>query len=86
MAEAKSRNGASPAGMYELALKAQDENIECSIIAPYESAVKDEHLNNIAGVVLTGSGVPWSVDSSEAKPLRQAVSKVFEHGIPTLAS
>jgi len=36
--------------------------------------------------VLTGSGVPWSVDAPEAKPLREAVKRVFENGLPVLAS
>jgi GMP synthase (glutamine-hydrolysing) len=86
VAEAKSRNGVSPAEMYELALKAQDASIDCNIITPYEATLTDEHLSNIDGVVLTGSGVPWSVDSTQARPLRQAVSRVLEKGIPTLAS
>lgn len=84
--EAKTRNGVSPAEMYELALKSQEPEIQCHIIAPYESTVTDGDLNNIDGVVLTGSGVPWSVDDPQAKPLREAVSLVFELGIPTLAS
>jgi len=84
--EAKARRGVSPAGMYELALQAQDADIVCSIVAPYETTLTEEHLNDIDGVVLTGSGVPWSVDSAEAKPLQEAVSKVFDKGTPTLAS
>jgi len=72
--------------MYELALKSQCTEIDCNIIAPYETTLTDVDLNNIDGVVLTGSGVPWSVDAAEAKPLRTAVERVFEHGIPTLAS
>jgi len=84
--EAKTRNGVSPAEMYELALKSQEPEIQCKIIAPYESTFTDEHLDNIDGVVLTGSGVPWSVDEPQARPLREAVSKVFGRGIPTLAS
>lgn len=86
VAEARARNGVSPAEMYEQALKSQDADITCNILMPYESALTDEHLNNIDGVVLTGSGVPWSVDDAKAQPLRQAVSKVFDKSIPTLAS
>ena len=86
VSEAKSRNGVSPAEMYELAIVSQGEGIECNIIAPYETMLLDEHLNNIDGVVLTGSGVPWSVDAPQARPLRRAVAKVFEKGLPTLAS
>lgn len=84
--EAKARVGTSPAGMYEKALKSQETDVVCSIVAPYETALADRHLENIDGVVLTGSGVPWSVDSPQAIPLRSAVSKVFESGIPVLAS
>ena len=84
--EAIARNGVSPAQMYELALKSQAPGTHCNIIAPYEKGLTDEDLNNIDGIVLTGSGVPWSVDEPQAKPLRETVSKVFEYGIPTLAS
>jgi len=86
VAEAKARVGISPAEMYERALKSQGGSVGCSIVAPYEMTLTDEHLYNVDGVVLTGSGVPWSVDAPEAKPLRDAVSKVFDSGIPTLAS
>lgn len=86
VAEAMNRVGTSPAGMYEKALKLQETNIDCSIVAPYDTTLADEHLDNINGVVLTGSGVPWSVDAPQASPLRDAVSKVLENGIPILAS
>ncbi len=86
IAEARARVGTSPAGMYEQALKSQEADIVCSVVAPYETALMDEHLENIDGIVLTGSGVPWSVDDTRASPLRDAVLKVFEKGIPTLAS
>ncbi|MEM8489070.1 MAG: type 1 glutamine amidotransferase [Bacteroidota bacterium] len=84
--EARARNGVSPAQMYELALKSQAPDIQCNIKAPYECKITDENLDDIDWVVLTGSGVPWSVDDPQARPLREAVTKVFERGIPTLAS
>ncbi len=86
VAEARARVGTSPAGMYEQALKSQEEGIVCNIIAPYETALTDQHLEYVDGVVLTGSGVPWSVDAPQARPLQQAISQVFKKGIPTLAS
>ena len=86
VAEAVNRVGTSPAGMYEKALISQDANVVCDVLAPYDSTLHDEHLENINGVVLTGSGVPWSVDAPQAGPLRDAVSKVFKNGIPILAS
>ena len=86
VAEAMRRVGNTPGGMYLNALKIQEANIECTIVAPYNTTVTDEHLENIDGVVLTGSGVPWSVDAEQARPLRDAVSRVLKSGIPTLAS
>ncbi len=86
VAEAIRRVGTSPAGMYEKALKLQEANIECNVVAPYGATVTDEQLENIDGVVLTGSGVPWSVDAEQARPLRDAVSSVLKKGIPTMAS
>ena len=86
VSEATARVGTSPAGMYAKALESQESGVVCNIVAPYETALVDECLENIAGVVLTGSGVPWSVDAPQAEPLRLAVSKVFKRGIPVLAS
>ena len=85
-AEARARNGVSPAEMYERALKAQDTGVNCNIVMPYKNVLTEDDLTNIDGVVLTSSGVPWSVEDAKAQPLRQAVSKVFKNGIPTLAS
>lgn len=86
VSEAQSRVGTTPAGMYEQALKSQESNISCSVIAPYEDTLTTKDLEGVDGVVLTGSGVPWSVDSPRASPLRDAVSKVLEEEIPVLAS
>ena len=86
VAESRARVGMSSAEMYGLALKSQDANVEYTTAAPYESALTEEDLHNVDGVVLTGSGVPWSTDAPEAKAQRQAVSIVFDKGIPTFGS
>ena len=86
VAEAKTRVGVSPAENYGNALQSQDARVVYKIIAPYETDLTEENLNDVDGVVLTGSGVPWSVDAPQAEPLRQAVAKVFEKGLPVLAS
>ncbi len=86
VAEAKARVGTTPAGMYETALKSQDPGVSCSIIAPYDTPLAAGDLANVNGVVLSGSGVPWSVDAPQAEPLRNAVSTVLDRGIPVLAS
>ena len=86
VAESRARVGMSSAEMYGLALKSQDANVEYTTAAPYESVPTEEDLHNVDGVVLTGSGVPWSTDAPEAKAQRQAVSIVFDKGIPTFGS
>ncbi|NKB77268.1 MAG: hypothetical protein GKR96_09540 [Gammaproteobacteria bacterium] len=86
IAEARKRVGVSPAENYANALKSQDENVTCRIVAPYETALTEDDLDDIDGVVLTGSGVPWSVDDPQAEPLRQAVARVFDGSVPVLAS
>jgi GMP synthase (glutamine-hydrolysing) len=84
--EAKSRLGVTPAQNYANALMSLDTQLNCTIMAPYEVALTTEDLQDISGVVLTGSGVPWSVDAPEAKPLRAAVSQVFDKNLPVVGS
>ncbi|MEE9336066.1 MAG: type 1 glutamine amidotransferase [Granulosicoccaceae bacterium] len=84
--DARSRVGVTPAENYGRALKSQDSNISYRIIAPYETSLNEGDFENVDGVVLTGSGVPWSVDAPEAAPLRSAVTSVFDKGLPVLGS
>ncbi len=84
--EARNRVGVTPAENYGRALQSQDTSVSYKIIAPYETPLQEDDLDNVDGVVLTGSGVPWSVDAPEAAPLRSAVTSVFDRGLPVLGS
>ena len=86
VAESRKRVGVSQAENYGNALKIQDTDVVYRVAAPYESPLNEKDMDNVDGVVLTGSGVPWSADATEAEPLRKAVSDVFERGLPVLAS
>jgi len=86
VAEARHRVGVSPAENYANALKSQESGLNCRIVAPYERPLTVDDMDAVDGVVLTGSGVPWSVDAPEAEQLRRAVADVFDQSIPVLAS
>jgi len=86
VAASRARTGISSAQMYGQALVSQDQNIKYTTAAPYERSLTEDDLHNIDGVVLTGSGVQWSTDAREAESQRQAVSMIFDKGIPTFGS
>ena len=86
VAASRARTGMSSAEMYGRALESLDPTIKMTTAAPYERSLTEDELQNIDGVVLTGSGVQWSTDAPEAESQRQAVSMVFDKGIPTFGS
>ncbi|MCG7520273.1 type 1 glutamine amidotransferase [Ruegeria sp. Ofav3-42] len=53
---------------------------------PYAAPLRPEELHGIDGVVLTGSGVRWSVDAPEAAPQRAAAEVVLASGTPVWGS
>ena len=56
------------------------------VCAPYAEAMVESDLDGIDGAVFTGSGVVWSTDAREAAPLRDAMERVFDAGLPTWGS
>ena len=73
---------------YGDALLACSANLEIRIVHPYSQAfhVNELQLDDVDGAVFTGSGVTWSTDAQEAKPLRNVMEKVFAAGKPVLGS
>ncbi|MFC6639550.1 hypothetical protein GV827_12235 [Sulfitobacter sp. JBTF-M27] len=70
---------------YARALAACRDDLEITIIAPYDG----DHMPGLEafdGVVFTGSSVEWNTDDPRAEPLAQAMKKVFSRGLPTLGS
>ncbi|MFK7744496.1 MAG: type 1 glutamine amidotransferase [Roseobacter sp.] len=70
---------------YAAALQACRDDLEISITAPYAQDPLPD-LARFDGVVFTGSGVEWSTDDAQARPLVQAMENVFAAGLPTLGS
>jgi len=68
--------------------KDQSNTLSIEIVQPYcnDFDLKKLSLEQVDGVVFTGSSVNWSVDAPEAKPLRDTMAKVFANCIPTLGS
>lgn len=67
-------------------LLALSSDIDLRIVAPYQNPFAEGSLDGVDGVVFTGSGVAWSTDAEEARPLRDAMERVFEYGRPTWGS
>ncbi|WP_170469172.1 type 1 glutamine amidotransferase [Ruegeria arenilitoris] len=53
---------------------------------PYAAALHPDELQGVDAVVLTGSGVSWSVDAPEAVPQRAAAEVVLTAGRPIWGS
>ncbi len=60
--------------------------VRIRLTAPYAAALQPEELRGVDGVIFSGSGVPWGVDTAEAKPLRDAMEIVFAEGLPVWGS
>ena len=73
---------------YGDALIACQADINIQIAAPYSPDFKLDslQLDDIDGVVFTGSSVDWSVNNKKAKPLRQSMEKVLAVQKPILGS
>lgn len=82
----RTRNLPVAADHYAVALRANAERLSVVVVEPYRSSVTDDDLIDVDGVVFTGSGVPWSVDTPEAAPLRSTGELVLRSGLPVLGS
>lgn len=56
------------------------------IAAPYETAFDPALLDEVDGVVFTGSGVAWNTSAPQAKPLQDAMEVVFNAGLSVWGS
>lgn len=78
--------GYTGSGAYRKVIKRFRPDVACRIRAPYEAPLLADDLHDIQGAMFAGSGVNWSTDAPQAKPLRDALALVFEHGVPVYGS
>lgn len=84
-APTRARQGTTTGENYAAALRACREDLQITIVAPYDGEDAPP-LKNFDGVVFTGSGVDWNTDDARAAPLRAVMERVFDAGLPTLGS
>tara|TARA_R110002110_G_scaffold40504_7_gene129496 strand:- start:2928 stop:3698 length:771 start_codon:yes stop_codon:yes gene_type:complete len=70
---------------YAAALNACRDDLSITIVSPYQGENLPP-LDGFDGVVFTGSSVDWNTDDARAKPLAEAMRRVFAEGLPTLGS
>ncbi len=78
--------GNSLAIAYGEALQQIDADIGFRVASPYRGKFGSGHLDGIDAVVFPGSRVHWSTDDDLARPLRAAMQRVFDAGIPVFGS
>ncbi len=79
--------GCTPAAHYFIrAFGDLDESVKYKVSCPYAVPFQVGELEEIDGIVFTGSGVEWSCDAEEAAPLRRAMEHAFENGLPVWGS
>lgn len=71
---------------YADALRLADPALEVTIVAPYVTPFDPGILDGVTGAAFTGSGVSWSVDAPEGRPLRHTMEAVFAAGLPVVGS
>ncbi len=81
----RERQGTTTGGNYADALRACRDDLNITIVAPYDGE-QVPPLDGFDGVVFTGSSVSWNTNDDRAEPLRIIMRKVFDKGLPTLGS
>lgn len=84
-ARLKTATGHTTGEGYAAALQACRNDLEITIICPYDGDALPV-LEEFDGVVFTGSGVEWCTDDPRAAPLTRAMERCFAAGLPTLGS
>ncbi|MBY6142167.1 gamma-glutamyl-gamma-aminobutyrate hydrolase family protein [Leisingera daeponensis] len=82
----RARNLPVASTYYEAALRANAEHLSVAVAEPYRTPLSQSDLETADGVVLTGAGVPWSVEATEARVLREAGELVLKAGLPVIGS
>jgi len=78
--------GGAAARGFQKCLAQIDPDLDIRIAAPYVADIEPQSLDDIDGVIFTGSGVAWSADAAEAAPQRRAMETVFAKGIASWGS
>ena len=69
--------GGAAARGFQKCLAVIDPDLDIRIAAPYVADIEPDSLDDIDGVIFTGSGVAWSADAAEAAPQRKAMETIF---------
>ena len=78
--------GGAAARGFQKCLAVIDPDLDIRIAAPYVADIEPDSLDDIDGVIFTGSGVAWSADAAEAAPQRKAMETIFAKGIASWGS
>ena len=77
--------GAAQGDTYAAALNQCRDDLNITIVAPYDGEALPQ-LDQFDGVVFTGSSVPWNTSDTRAEPIAAVMRSVFAKGLPTLGS
>ena len=77
--------GAAAGDTYAVALNQCRDDLNITIVAPYDGESVPP-LDQFDGVVFTGSSVPWNTNDARAEPIAEVMRSVFAKGLPTLGS
>ena len=78
--------GGAAARGFQKCLAVIDPDLDIRIAAPYVADIEPDSVDDIDGVIFTGSGVAWSADAAEAAPQRKAMETIFAKGIASWGS
>ncbi|MEM9358703.1 MAG: type 1 glutamine amidotransferase [Pseudomonadota bacterium] len=71
---------------FEATLSAIDDSLEFTVAEPFEEPLNVDDLNDVSGVVFTGSSIEAAMDAPECAPQREAMELVFRHDLPSWGS
>ncbi len=71
---------------FEATLSAIDDSLEFAVAEPFVEPLNADDLNEVSGVVFTGSSIAAAMDAPECAPQREAMEFVFRHGLPSWGS
>ncbi|MEM7294335.1 MAG: type 1 glutamine amidotransferase, partial [Pseudomonadota bacterium] len=83
---ARDRGASTAANYFEAVFSELAPAVNLTVCEPYREAPSASTVEAADAVVFTGSGVSWSTDAPEAKPLRKLMETAFEKEKPCYGS
>ena len=71
---------------FKATLGAIDRTLTFAVAEPFESPIQDTDLDDVDGVVFTGSSTEAATNAAQYAPQRTAMEMVFKRGIPSWGS